>query len=226
MSRSLLSIESEPEFLSSEFLAPAADQSGRRRDVRFYSGARIERKDFWTGEKHFLTFSMEPKDVKLGLLNAGAPVFKQHVPLLDFQIGVTEKAWLDGKNAYATLRFQENDEQADMVWNKIEQGIVRSISMGVRLGALDDITPAAKKEGERVPKEYLARGWEPFEISPVPIAADPKAKILAAELSADPEFARYLQKHFGGSMFADRDRLNAALEIALALNRNRQRAKE
>ena len=162
------------ETLAAEILAPQAETQGRVRDVVFYSGAKIQRLDWWTGDKWWLSFSMKPEDVKLGRLNVGAPVLNSHgMFTLNDQIGVVEKGWLDGKKAKATLRFSDR-EDVTPIWNDIEAGVIRNISMGVNIGELLETTPKGAKE-----KEYLARDWEPMEISVTSVPADMGAQFLS-----------------------------------------------
>ena len=92
---------------------------------------------------------------------------------LNDQIGVVEKGWLDGKKAKATLRFSDR-EDVTPIWNDIEAGVIRNISMGVNIGQLLETTPKGAKE-----KEYLARDWEPMEISVTPVPADMGAQFLS-----------------------------------------------
>jgi len=162
------------ETLAAEILASQPEQQGRVRDVVFYSGAKVQRLDWWTGDKWWLSFSMKPEDVKLDRLNVGAPVLNSHGRFtLNDQIGVVEKGWLDGGKAKATLRFSDR-EDVTPIWNDIEAGVIRNISMGVNIGELLETTPKGAKE-----KEYLARDWEPQEISVTPVPADMGAQFLS-----------------------------------------------
>jgi len=185
------------ETLAAEILASQPEQQGRVRDVVFYSGARIGRLDWWTGDKWWLTFSMKPEDVKLDRLNVGAPVLNSHSRFtLNDQIGVVEKGWIDGGKAKATLRFSERDDVTP-IWDDIEAGVIRNISMGVNIGELLETTPKGAKE-----KEYLARDWEPQEISVTPLPADMGAQFL----SGHP-----LQMLLPGMAAEDRDAFTARL---------------
>jgi len=161
-------------FLAAEILKPAGEREGRVRDVVFYSGAKVERWDFWKGERYWLTFSTKPEDVNLDRLNNGAPLLNAHsrYSVAD-QLGVIESAWLKGKKGMATVRFSERPE-VDGVWQDVEAGIIRNLSMGVTINQLRETTPKGAKE-----KEYLAIDWEPQEISVVPVASDAGSQFLA-----------------------------------------------
>ena len=162
--------------LRAEILAPAEKTVDRTRDVVFYSGAKIQRMDFWSGARWWLKFSMEPDDMDLDRLNAGAPVLNSHSAFsLDDQIGVVERGWVEDGKAKATLRFSERDE-VEPIWQDIQAGIIRNVSMGVKIDQLKEVTPKGAKE-----KEFLALGWTPGEISVVSMNADPGAQFLSAQ---------------------------------------------
>lgn len=145
----------------------------RRREVLFYSGATVER----FGWK--LRFDMDSAD--LSALSAGAPVLDGHrIEETEYVIGVVESARRADDGYRAVLRFS-NREDVNGLWQDIQDGILRNVSMGVQIGEL----VVESKPGADV-KQYLARKWKPYEISVVPIGADPQAKILSTSLTAAP----------------------------------------
>jgi hypothetical protein len=151
----------------------------RRREVLFYSGSTVERFDFWTGESWNLRFDMDSAD--LSALSAGAPVLDGHqIEQTEYVIGVVESARRADDGFRAVLRFS-NREDVNGLWQDIQDGILRNVSMGVQIGEL----LVESKPGAEV-RQYLARNWKPYEISVVPIGADPKAKILSTSLTAAP----------------------------------------
>lgn len=151
----------------------------RRREVLFYSGATVDRFDMWSGEMRQLRFDMDSAD--LSALQAGAPVLDGHqVAETEYVIGVVESARKADDGFRATLRFS-NREDVNGLWQDIEDGILRNVSMGVQIGELVlESSPGAEV------KQYLARKWKPYEISVVAIGADPNAKILSTSLKAAP----------------------------------------
>lgn len=232
----------EPLLLSATLLAPEepAEPEARVRDVMFYSGSPIERYDFWTDEEYLLSFSMDPQDVRLDNLNGGAPVFKDHMPMVDSTIGKTSNARLTSKGAYATLTFSAR-EDLDGFWQDVQAGIINAVSMGVVIDTLEDITPKRRD----AMKHYLARGWEPFEISVVPLGADPKARFLAAQYMSEQHFARKRERQTITTLkqFAEGRRAEfrqalqitqqepsvrdeARVKLALAINRNQRERNE
>jgi hypothetical protein len=151
----------------------------RRREVLFYSGSTVERFDLWTGESWNLRFDMDSAD--LSALSAGAPVLDGHqIEQTEYVIGVVESARRADDGFRAVLRFS-NREDVNGLWQDIQDGILRNVSMGVQIGEL----LVESKPGAEV-RQYLARNWKPYEISVVPIGADPKAKILSTSLTAAP----------------------------------------
>lgn len=151
----------------------------RRREVLFYSGATVERFDFFTGESWKLRFDMDSAD--LSALSAGAPVLDGHqIDETEYVIGVVESARRADDGYRAVLRFS-NREDVNGTWQDIQDGILRNVSMGVQIGEL----VVESKPGADV-KQYLAKKWKPYEISVVPIGADPNAKILSTSLTAAP----------------------------------------
>lgn len=160
----------------------------RRREVLFYSGATVDRFDSWSGESWRLRFDMDSAD--LSTLQAGsAPVLDGHQSNeSEYVLGIVENARKADDGFRATLRFS-NREDVNGIWQDIEDGILRSVSMGVQIGEL----VVQSRPGAEI-KEYLARKWKPYEISIVPIGADPGAKILqslTAAGSADEQMAKY-----------------------------------
>ena len=81
---------------------------------------------------------------------------------------------------HAQLLFS-NREDVDGIWQDIEDGILRNVSMGVEIGELI----LESRPGAEI-RQFVARNWRPYEISVVPIGADPKAKILSTSLTAAP----------------------------------------
>lgn len=175
--------------LSAQMLAPMPAPEGddeepeaegpRRREVLFYSGATVERYDMFSGELRRLRFDMDSAD--LSDLKAGAPVLDGHRQNeTEYVIGVVESARRADDGFHAVLRFS-NREDVNGLWQDIRDGILRNVSMGVQIGEL----VLESRPGAAV-KQYLARDWKPYEISVVPIGADPNAKILSMSLTAAP----------------------------------------
>ena len=140
----------------------------------FSTGSSVERYDWGTG-KYIERLSLDSKSIRWDRLNSGAPVLNTHSSwsLRDVLGVVVEKsAKSDGKEATATLRFAEGNEDADDAWNKIRQGILKNVSVGYRVHEYNEKTG---KDGALPIR--TAVDWEPYEISVVPMGADPGAQL-------------------------------------------------
>lgn len=169
--------------LDATLAAESANAADRTVQLQWYSGAAVRRYSFLRGE-YTLQFSMDPAHVRLGALNSGrAPILESHSDWSTNDVlGVVEKGWLEDGKGRARARFAKNDEAADRVWNKIEQKILRNVSMGVTIHKLKETS----KEDDQI-KSYLAIDWEPLEISVCAVGADRGAQMLSAEQPAEVE---------------------------------------
>jgi hypothetical protein len=148
----------------------------RKRDVLFYSGAKVERVDMWSGDVYDLSFGMDGGDLTQ---LAGKPVLDGHQQEeVEYVLGVVENPRRTRRGYEATLRFSDREDVAP-VWQDIEDGILTSVSMGVQIVEMTQAPDSTVKR-----PHLLATRWRPFEISIVPIGADPGAKFLSASLSA------------------------------------------
>lgn len=168
-----------------------AQGEGRRRDFVFYSGAVIDRYDWWNDEEYTIQFSLDPADFDLSTLT-GAPLLKDHRQSMDSLLGHVENARIENGVAVATAVFAETPD-VDTIWAKVAAGHASDVSMGVNIERLE----LTSKKGEK--KAFLARGWKPHEVSVVPIGADPGAAFLSGARHEDfpvevREFLRGLYK--------------------------------
>lgn len=157
--------------------AETMNSEARTIELQFYSGGTVRRYS-WVSGTYLLAFSMEADHVRLGRLNSGrAPVLETHSDWSTQDVlGVVEEGWLAKGRGMARARFALNDAAADRVWNKIEQKILRNVSMGAVIHKLKELST----EEDKI-KSYLAVDWEPLEISIVPIGADPEAQVMSGE---------------------------------------------
>jgi hypothetical protein len=121
-------------------VASTANEEDGTIDVVWYTGAQVPRKDPDTGDPYMLTLDMG--GARLDRLNAGAPVFDTHFTGDDYksvvagkagtkaQVGVVNKAWADGSNGMATLKFDLGDEDGAELFRKVSSGIVQNLSFG------------------------------------------------------------------------------------------------
>lgn len=108
--------------------------------------------------------SHDAEAVDLTWLNSGnAPLLDTHSQYeLRSQIGIIERAWLEGKRVYVEVRFS-NRADAQAIKQDVDDGIVRNVSIGYK---------REKIERDEDSDEYLVTKWMPMEASFVPIPAD------------------------------------------------------
>lgn len=147
------------------------NESARTVEVTFSTGAEVTRSDWRTGGNYVEALSMDPKHIRLGRLNTGAPLLDSHrAGGVGSVIGVVESARVEGGTGVALLRFSERDDVTP-IFNDVKAGVLRNISVGYLVHRWD--VEAATKEK---PERKTAVDWEPYEISLVAIPADPTAQ--------------------------------------------------
>lgn len=135
------------------------------------TGAEGERCE-WDGEVYLESLRVDEASIRMGRLNAGAPVLDAHQSHeLRKQIGVVSSAWIDGGEGHAIVKFSGRAEIADLV-SDIRNGIIRNISVGYVVYNYDRVLG---EEGQ--PDKLIATDWEPLEISFVPVPFDAGAQV-------------------------------------------------
>lgn len=153
------------------------NKDARTVDVVFSTGAPVAQQNFWTGERWIETLSLDPKHVRMGRINNGAPFLDSHSGWgVASLLGVVEPgtARLEKGQAVATVRFSKR-EDVEPVWQDVQDGILRNVSVGYRTYKYEQ---SGGTDGK--PIERKAIDWEPFEISAVPMGADDGAKMRGA----------------------------------------------
>ena len=143
----------------------------------------------WTGWDTSVPFDeildVSDRAVDLTRLNAGAPALDSHsVWSSHSQVGVVERAWIEGKEGKATIRFPREglDQAADRMFGLISDGIIRNVSVGYSIERVKVVEPAAKGEVE----QRIVERWTPLEVSFVTVPADPRAQVRAADQASFP----------------------------------------
>lgn len=154
------------------FVPASVNVDERTVDLIWTTGAEGERCE-WDGEVWLESLRVDSASIRMGRLNAGAPVLNTHrSECLDDQIGVVEKAWLADGVGYATVRFAATAD-AEPYWIKVSTGIVRNISVGYVVYRYEVIESA----GDGEPKRMVAVDWEPLELSFVPVPFDAGSQV-------------------------------------------------
>jgi hypothetical protein len=150
------------------FSPGSANPEKRTVELVFTTGARVLR-GFW--ERYYEELSLDPKHVRMGRLNNGAPLLDSHMAWGGTRtvLGVVESAKLEGDKGTAVVRFAkaEDDPEADKVFRKVLDGILQNVSVGYMTHRLEKI-----EDGDEKIPVYRATDWEPFELSVVPVGAD------------------------------------------------------
>lgn len=137
------------------------------------TGAQVKRAS-WSRGDYIEELSMAPGAVRMERLNRGAPLLDAHDSFsLRSQIGVVQRAWLDGNQGRALVKFSRRDE-VESVFQDVIDGIYRNVSVGYKVHKTE------RDETGAVPVER-AVDWEPYELSLVPIPADAGAQVRSDE---------------------------------------------
>src|ERR1017187_8605208 len=165
--------------VAANFAPPSANEDARTIDAVWYTGAKVPRFDWRTGEEYDLILSM--KGCRLDRLNSGGPLLDSHMAYgVESQMGVVRRAWAEKTTGKATLQFSKRDAVTP-IWNDVRAGVVQNLSPGMWIYKKVDTTP---KNQER--KEFTAVDWEPFEISLVPVPGDANTTFMSAAGTQPP----------------------------------------
>ncbi len=168
MEPGIVTRDTPPLYLRGMVRPKSVDKTKRTADVVWSTGQRVLRGVF---EKIYEELSLDPAHVRMGRLKSGA------APLLNAHqdgdaatvIGVVENAVIDGGEGIATVRFAkaEDDAEADKIFRKVDDGIVKNVSVGYRIYRAVKVEDSADK----IPV-YRVVDWEPYEISVTPMGQD------------------------------------------------------
>lgn len=160
------------------------DAAKRTVDLCWTTGAEVQRMDWWTGSRYIEELIVSDKACDMSRLNGGASLLNAHDSgSLEDVIGVVERAWIEGKKGYATVRFSER-EDVEPIWRDVQSGIIRNVSVGYKVRKVEVIKDAAGKTADR----WRVIDWEPHELSLVAIPADPGAQVRSIDPIHEIEF--------------------------------------
>lgn len=154
-------------------------------EITWTTGARGKRWSWSIGEYQE---ELEVTDTALRMerLNNGAPFLNAHGQWdLDDVIGVVERAWLEGGEGRAVIRFSAR-EDVEPIFRDVRDGILRNISVGYIVHRY-----VLVEDGEDTTPIYRATDWEPTELSLVPIGFDDGSKVRSAKTPAEYQGERY-----------------------------------
>jgi HK97 family phage prohead protease len=156
------------------------NDDARTAELVFSTGADVLRYDWMSGKRYIERLSMKPSHVRLDRLNSGAPLLDSHSAYsIANQIGVVEdnSARISNGRGVASVRFPkaEDDPDADRIYRKVKDRIIRNVSVGYRVHRFEET------QGKTEIPIRVATDWEPFEISMVPMGADNGAKMRSSK---------------------------------------------
>jgi hypothetical protein len=153
------------------------------------TGAQVRRAS-WSRGDYIEELSLVPGHVRLERLELGAPLLDAHYSgSVRDQIGVTERAWLNGNEARALVRFSRRDD-VEPIFQDVVDKIIRNVSVGYKVHKTE------RNETGAVPVER-AVDWEPYELSLVPIPADAGSQVRSDEPTPTQPEERSMADHQG-----------------------------
>lgn len=163
----------------------SADEEQRTVEITWTTGAKGRRWS-WDIGNYMEELEVSTKAVRLERLNNGAPLLGVHNQWeLRSVLAVVEKAWLEGAEGRALVRFSQRPD-ADEIFRDVKDGILRNISVGYAVHRYEVID----EDDDKMPT-YRAVDWEPHELSLVPIGFDDGAKVRSAQSPAEYEGQRF-----------------------------------
>lgn len=157
----------------------SVDEENRTVELTWTTGSKGRRYS-WDVGSYMEELEVSPAAVRLDRLNNGAPFLGVHNQWeLRAVLGVVEKAWVEGGEGRALVRFSQRPD-ADEVFRDVKDGILRNISVGYAVHRYE----VSDEEDDKLPT-YRAVDWEPMELSLVPVGFDDGAKVRSAQTAAD-----------------------------------------
>jgi hypothetical protein len=172
-------VEMPPLALRADIGPRSINDEERTVELIFTTGAGVRRRDYWTGKEYIEKLSLDPGNIRLERLNDGAPLLDGHSAWSVADVlgsVVPGSVALMKKAVTGRVRFSRR-ENVEGVWGDIKDRITTKVSIGYRVYRFEE-TQGKKDE---IPTR-TAVDWEPYEVSMVPIPADPGAKVRAGEV--------------------------------------------
>lgn len=163
----------------------SVDIEARTVELTWTTGAKGARWS-WDVGSYMEELEVSDEAVRMERLNNGAPLLNTHKSDdLDDVIGVVERAWIEGGQGHAVVRFSKRDD-ADKIFLDVQDKILRKISVKYAVHRYQ----ITEDDTEKLPT-YRAVDWEPLELSIVPIAFDDGANIRSAKTPAEYQGQRF-----------------------------------
>lgn len=157
----------------------SVDIEQRTVEITWTTGARGKRWS-WDIGNYMEELDVSDSAIRMDRLNAGAPFLNAHNQYeLGAVVGVVERAWLEGAEGRALVRFSQRDD-VEQIFRDVKDGILRNISVGYIVHRY-----VLVEDGEDQLPVYRAVDWEPMELSLVPVNFDMGAQVRSAKTPAD-----------------------------------------
>lgn len=138
----------------------------RRVEISFSSEEPYLR---WYDSTEILEHSEDSVDLKR-LNDIGVLLFNHQRNAV---IGKIIKAWIENERGYAVVEF-DDDEESNKIFEKVKSGTLKGVSVGYIVNSWEEVAVNKKSsDGRFTGPCYIAKRWEPYEISIVSIPADP-----------------------------------------------------
>lgn len=150
--------------LYAEIRAKDDDENGRRFILSFSSEEPYER--CWGSE----ILDHSDGAIDLTRLNSIGVVLFNHKR--DYVIGKVIKAWVENNRGYAEIEF-DNDADSELIYQKVKSGTLKGVSVGYCIDSIEEVgANKTSADGRFTGPCYIARKWQPYEISIVSVPAD------------------------------------------------------
>jgi phage major head subunit gpT-like protein len=157
----------------------SVDEANRTVELTWTTGSKGRRYS-WDIGAYMEELEVSETALRLERLNNGAPLLGVHNQWeLRSVLGVVEKAWVEGGEGRALVRFSQRPD-ADEVFRDVKDGILRNISVGYAVHRYEVI----EDDSDKLPT-YRAVDWEPMELSLVPVGFDDGAKVRSTKSPED-----------------------------------------
>nr|DAH03557.1 MAG TPA: major capsid protein [Caudoviricetes sp.] len=90
----------------------------------------------------------------------------------DYVIGKVLDSRIDNNRGIATVEF-DDDEESERICKKVKNGTLKGVSVGYRVDSWEEVMAnKTSADGKYTGPAYIARKWQPYEISIVSVPAD------------------------------------------------------
>lgn len=104
-------------------------------------------------------------------------------------IGKVKKAWIEENRGKAIVEFDDDDE-AETIRRKVESGTLKCTSVGYNVTRWEHVKEGEKSRDGRFKGEcYIAKKWQPLEISIVSVPADATVGVGRSEDIEDQDIS-------------------------------------